>query len=417
MSRVPLSSVIRRTVGGGTPDRGNAEFWDGEIPWATVKDFKDASYKIAATKESISEKGLKLSASNLVPAGTPIICTRMAVGRIARPTLPVAINQDLRALFIHDAFDTNYVVRAIDSIRNRIENLSIGSTVKGISADQLLSFEIFSPPKPEQTKIAEVLSTVDRAIEQTGALIAKQQSFKTGLMQDLPTRGIDEYGNLRSEETHAFKDSSLGRIPVEWYVTTIGEQFERRVERGRPGLPIMSIVMKDGLVERSSVDRRVESNLSAEGHALVCEGDIAYNMMRMWQGVLGRASFDCLVSPAYVVLKPKASVDTRFAEWLFRDKRSILKFRRSSRGIVDDRLRLYAQDMFPIEFAFPESLDEQRRIAEVLDAHDARIRAEEAYRDKLKRQKKGLMQDLLTGKKRVTSLLEADDEQVSGSAP
>jgi type I restriction enzyme S subunit len=415
MSSVSLSNVVRKTVGGGTPDRGNIEFWDGDIPWATVKDFKDASHRLTATQESISEKGLKLSASNMVPADIPIICTRMAVGRIARPSLPVAINQDLRALFIHDDFDVDYVVWAIDSIRNRIESLSIGSTVKGINVDQLLRFEIFGPPKHEQTKIAEVLSTVDRAIEQTEAIIAKQQLIKTGLMQDLLTRGIDEHGSLRPEETHEFKGSPLGRIPAEWYVTTIREQFERRVERGKPGLPIMSIVMKDGLVERSAVDRRVESNLSAERHALVCKGDITYNMMRMWQGVLGRASFDCLVSPAYVVLKPKDTVDTRFAEWLFRDKRSILKFRRYSRGIVDDRLRLYAHDMFPIEFAFPESLDEQHRIAEILDAHDARIRAEEAYRDKLKLQKTALMQDLLTGEKRVTPLLES--EQAAGSVP
>ena len=72
--------------------------------------------------------------------------------------------------------------------------------------------------KPEQTKIAEILSTVDQAIEQTEALIAKQQRIKTGIMQDLLTRGIDEHGNLRSEQTHRFKDSPLGRIPMEWEV-------------------------------------------------------------------------------------------------------------------------------------------------------------------------------------------------------
>jgi len=74
-----------------------------------------------------------------------------------------------------------------------------------------LRFEI-----PEQSKIAEVLSTVDRAIEQTEALIAKQQRIKTGLMQDLLTKGIDEHGNIRSEKTHKFKDSPVGRIPEEW---------------------------------------------------------------------------------------------------------------------------------------------------------------------------------------------------------
>ncbi len=62
-----------------------------------------------------------------------------------------------------------------------------------------------------------MLTSIDPAIEQTNALIAKQQRIKTGLMQDLLTRGIDKEGNLRCERTHAFfKDSPLGRIPVEW---------------------------------------------------------------------------------------------------------------------------------------------------------------------------------------------------------
>ena len=95
---------------------------------------------------------------------------------------------------------------------------SQGSTFEAINSSEL---KLVADPAPkadkaEQAKIAEVLSTVDRAIEQTEALIAKQQRIKTGLMQDLLTRGIDEHGNLRSEQTHKFKDSPLGRIPVEW---------------------------------------------------------------------------------------------------------------------------------------------------------------------------------------------------------
>ena len=94
---------------------------------------------------------------------------------------------------------------------------SQGSTFEAINSSELKQWPILHPKdKAEQAKIAEVLSTVDRAIEQTEALIAKQQRIKTGLMQDLLTRGMDEHGNLRSEQTHKFKDSPLGRIPVEW---------------------------------------------------------------------------------------------------------------------------------------------------------------------------------------------------------
>jgi type I restriction enzyme S subunit len=191
-------------------------------------------------------------------------------------------------------------------------------------------------------------------------------------------------------------------------VASIGDLFDKRTEHGRPGLPVMSIVMEHGLVLRSSVDRRVESNLPPEGHALVVKGDIAYNMMRMWQGVLGRADFDCLVSPAYVVMKPKEAIDTEYAAYLFSDRDSIAKFRQMSQGVVDDRLRLYFNDLVNIRFAVPRSLAEQRTIALRLQMLDQRIAVESEVLLKYQRQRFGLMQDLLTG--RVPVKLDETEE-------
>ena len=310
------------------------------------------------------------------------------------------------AYFLSDFDDTvpKWLYYLLCSIDLRALNEATG--VPSLSRDLLYRISTPTPPPDEQAKIAEVLSTVDRAIEQTEALIAKQQRIKTGLMQDLLTRGIDEHGNLRSEQTHKFKDSPLGRIPAEWDVTKIGDQFVERKERGRTGLPVMSIVMNVGLVKRSLVDRRVETALTPEQHALVCEGDIAYNMMRMWQGVLGRASSDCLVSPAYVVLRPLESIDSRFAQWLFRDLRTIHAFCKASKGVVDDRLRLYPKDIFPIPIAMPKCLDEHSLIADRLDAQHRAIESSVRGLEKLHLLKRGLMQDLLTGNRRVTALLE-----------
>ena len=101
-----------------------------------------------------------------------------------------------------------------------------------VPADFFSRFTVPKLPLPEQSKIAEVLSTVDRAIEQTEALIAKHQRIKTGLLQDLLTRGIDEHGNLRSERTHKFKDSPLGRIPVEWECAPFGDCWGASPQNG-----------------------------------------------------------------------------------------------------------------------------------------------------------------------------------------
>ena len=309
------------------------------------------------------------------------------------------------AYFLSDFNDTvpKWLYYFLCSIDLRALNEATG--VPSLSRDLLYKISTPTPPPDEQAKIAEVLSTVDRAIEQTEALIAKHQRIKTGLLQDLLARGIDDRGNVRSEQNHKFKESPFGRIPAEWEVTTIGDQFVERKEHGRTGLPVVSIVMNVGLVKRSLIDRRVQTALTPEQHALVCEGDIAYNMMRMWQGVFGRASYDCLVSPAYVVLRPLESIDSRFAQWLFRDIRTIHAFHKASIGIVDDRLRLYPKDILPIPIAIPKCLDEQSLIADRLDVQHSAIESSGRGLEKLHLLKRGLMQDLLTGNRRVTALL------------
>ena len=118
-----------------------------------------------------------------------------------------------------------------EDVSNQIDALVTGSNYPAINSTAIRALKILAPSKGEQTKIAEILSTVDLAIEQTESLIAKQQRIKTGLMQDLLTRGIDEHGQLRTEQTHAFKDSPLGRIPAEWEVKAFENVAE--ISRGK----------------------------------------------------------------------------------------------------------------------------------------------------------------------------------------
>lgn len=168
---------------------------------------------------------------------------------------------------------------------------------------------------------------------------------------------------------------------------TLGNYFRVRKEKGKPGLPTLSVTMNDGLVDRSDLDRKMETNLSPEQHLSVCEGDIAYNMMRMWQGAFGRADKDGIVSPAYVIVKPCDTIDSRFASHWFKSTRMIHLFWAYSHGLTEDRLRLYADD-FCLVPASPPPLDEQRRIADILDAWDRAIAQTEALID-AKRKRKG----------------------------
>lgn len=157
----------------------------------------------------------------------------------------------------------------------------------------------------------------------------------------------------------------------------LGDYFSVRKERGAPGLPTLSVTMNDGLINREDLDRKTETNLAPQQHLRVHEGDIAYNMMRMWQGAFGRAETDGIVSPAYVVVKPKNGMDSRFAAQWFKSARMIYLFWAYSYGLTNDRLRLYADDFCIIPVA-PPPLDEQREIADILDAWDRAIATTEA---------------------------------------
>lgn len=155
---VPLGSVVK-IKGGGTPDKTVDAYWNGPIPWASVKDFK--ATELSATGDTITQAGLDNSASTLVPAGTIIVPTRMAVGKAAIAKIDLAINQDLKALFPEGGVDTRYLLHLLLSSAEKLVRLATGATVKGITLDVLRSLEVPLPPLTEQRRIAAILDQAD----------------------------------------------------------------------------------------------------------------------------------------------------------------------------------------------------------------------------------------------------------------
>jgi type I restriction enzyme S subunit len=176
-------------------------------------------------------------------------------------------------------------------------------------------------------------------------------------------------------------------------VRKAGTLFQQRKAKGETGLPLYSVTIDNGMVLRSSFDRNFYDIEEASGNRKVCKGDIAYNMMRMWQGACGVAQEDCLVSPAYVVLKPKKGVYSHFFYSLFKLHGLIHLLTAYSHGLTLDRLRLYFDDFAAIPLSVP-GYDEQKKIADCLTALDTRIAAQVAKIEVLKTHKRGLMQQL-----------------------
>ena len=182
---VDLASVIEKFVGGGTPSRSVKEYWGKEIPWVTVKDF--SSFSPYKAQESITIKGLTNSASNLIPSGTLITSTRMALGKAVIYKVDVAINQDLKALFCKNNLDSKFLFFWFESNASRIDDLGSGSTVKGISLSDLRAISFLLPTKNEQSAIATILSDMDNEIQTLEQRLAKTRQIKKGMMQELLT--------------------------------------------------------------------------------------------------------------------------------------------------------------------------------------------------------------------------------------
>lgn len=180
----------------------------------------------------------------------------------------------------------------------------------------------------------------------------------------------------------------------------LGDLFRSRRQKGRAGLPVVSVTMNDGLVHRDTLERKTNGTLAPDQHLLIRKGDIAYNMMRMWQGASGLAEKDGIVSPAYVVVAPKDGIDPLFASYWFKSDRMIYLFWAYSYGITGDRLRLYYKDFAKIPVTVPPK-PEQERIGRILATVDRAMERTGRLIEAKRKLKKGLAQQLLTGQRRL----------------
>ena len=269
-------------------------------------------------------------------------------------------------------------------LRSHITSGARSNGLLNVSKEQFFGVRIPAPRRSEQQKIADCLTSLDEVIAAQGRKVDALKAHKRGLMQQLFPRMSETGPRLRFPE---FCDAP------EWTQKLGGELFANRKEDGEEGLPIYSVTVNDGMIPRASFDRDFYDIEDPAKNKKACEGDIAYNMMRMWQGAQGVAVEDCLVSPAYVVLSPRDDVCSMFFAYLLKLTQSLELLTAHSRGLTKDRLRLYFDDFARMPLCVPEHA-EQQRIAECLSSLDARITAETRQLAALKTHKQGLMQQL-----------------------
>lgn len=281
--------------------------------------------------------------------------------------------------------DLNYKVHCFyeQGFRNRLLAKSTISANININQVALNSLQLAVPPPLEQQKIAEILSTWDDAITNCKNTIDNLKNRNKGLAQQLLT------GKKR-----------LSGFSNKWENLKLECFFKERNETGVINLDLLSIG-ELGIYPQSESNKRDNSNFDKLKYKRICPGDIGYNTMRMWQGRSALSQLEGIVSPAYTIITPMENANGKYFSYLFKMKDVIHMFFRNSQGLVNDTLNCKFKDFKLIKINVPTDIKEQEAIAKVLETANQELKSYETKLEALQLQKKGLMQQLLTGKIRV----------------
>ena len=332
ISNVDSSGRIREIVSHrfeDAPSRARRRVRDGDVIISTVRTYLQAIAPIQSPPENL------------------IASTGFAVVRPG-PTL--------------DANYGKYALRE-PGFLTEVEKRSVGVSYPAINASDLGSIPVQVHPLAHQRAIADYL---DRETARIDALVAEKERLldlladkRRAVITRAVTRGIDS--------TVPFRDSGipwLGEIPEDWNTRRVAWLFSERDEREEPELPLLEVSINHGVILREFSEDRIESTAADfNTYKVARQGDVVFNKMRMWQGAVGVAPQDGLVSPDYVVAAPTGPLSPQYAGLLFRVDRFSAECARRSHGIVWDRLRLYWESFRDIELPLPPA-DTQQKIAD-----------------------------------------------------
>jgi type I restriction enzyme, S subunit len=414
---------IGEWLSGGTPSKSRADYWNGAVPWVSPKDMKH--FSITDTHDHISVRAVSDGAS-VVPRGTVLIVVR---GMILAHSFPVGIaehevsfNQDVKAIVPNGTADGRFVAHWLNGRSNQMLRLVTEAThgTKRIELAPLLEHPLLLPPAPEQRRIAEILDLVDDAIAKSEQLIAKLKQMKQGLLHDLLTRGIDENGELRDPGRHPeeFKDSELGRIPKDWEVVTL-ERVSESVTSGSRGWASFyaesgAVFVRIGNLTREHINLRLDNIVyvrpprRTEGQRTrLVAGDLLISITADL-GIVGVVPTG--LGEAYVnqhIALVRIDIAKANSRWL--GHYMAAPTAQKQIRLLDDpgaKAGLNLPTVRKLCSALPPR-EEQDEIVHRIDALDGRIDREERFRAKLSLLRQGLMDDLLSGRVRVTKLEES----------
>ena len=346
----PLSDVVEKNYGGGTPSKAKEEYWGGDIPWASVGDLSNDLMEILDTRSKITPAGVSGSSTNVVPAGAVIVAIKIAPGKMKIAGVDLAINQDIRGLVLNDLMNARFLTYYFRTLRFT----GHGTIVKSITNKRLMDTEVPVPPLEIQEAIVEILD--------------KFTNLEAELEAELEARTL-QYEYYRDS---LFEALDCPRVPLGSLGTFVrgnGLQKKDLQESGNPVIHYGQVFTRYGLHEDKTLsyanDEVYDKLRKAEKGNLVIattsENDEDVCKALAWLGETPAG----ISGDAYIY---RHEMNPKYVSYFF----TTHDFQRQKlRHITGTKVRrVSGKNLETIEFPLP-SLEEQQRIVDILDRFDA----------------------------------------------
>ena len=396
-----------KVFSGGTPKSTEKTFYGGDIPWIRSTEVNQG--EIHSTEKTLTTLGLENSSAKLVKPGTLLMALYGATaGVIGVSKLQAAINQAVLAVLPKNNLHSDFLKFYLKWYSPKMVHRFTQGGQPNLSATIFKRQRIPLPPLPEQQKIARILSTWDAAIRKLDQLIERKQSLKKGLMQQLLT-GRRRFPEFVPAGGTRYRDTKLGKVPEDWEVVKLKEIAK---SLSRKNVDDNSDVVLTASAQYGLVDQITFFNKSVAGrdltkYYLLKKGEFAYN--RSYSAGYDYGAIKRLtdyengaLSTLYICFSVNEEQTAQYLVYYFetqliqRELFSVVQEGARNHGL----LNVSKADFYNINLVIP-SKKEMRKLTQVMKAIDDELAALQKQHRQLEQQKKGLMQQLLTGAVRV----------------
>ena len=364
---------------GGTPNTNVREYWDGDIPWCVPTDITSNSKYIWQTERNITRLGLDNSSSIVMPENSILMCSRATIGPRCINKVPMATNQGFKNLVCKKGYEYEFIYYYIDILLKNLLKKSNGSTFLELSKSELEKSECVVPNNKEQSRIAEILTQWDKAIELQEKYIKQLELRKKALMQRLLT-------------------------PKEgWKKTSLKEVLIERVELASKKNEFVHVTLgKEGVVDKTAqYNRDFLVKNDDKLYKITRFNDICYNPANLKFGVICVNKYGTAIfSPIYITFSVNEGFNVDFIGEILSSANFIEMIRKYEEGTVYERQAVKPSDFLKGIIYVPEK-KVQDRIALLIAMINKDLDLQTQKLDNLIKQRKALQQYLLTGIVRV----------------